>query len=320
MAFEPDTIIDRRRLKRRLTFWRLAVLVLILVGLGYAMRQMNGFNTEPLIARYHIQDVILDDAAREDLLAELADDEQIRAVIIRINSPGGSTAGSEALYDSIRNVTEKKPVAIVMGTVAASGGYMAALAGDRIFARNNTITGSIGVIFQAPNVKGLLDDIGVEFNTVKSSKLKAAPDAVSETDPEALEAVRGMVMDTQDWFVTLVADRRNMNLETAQKVSDGRVYTGRQALALDLIDEIGGEREARTWLETDKNIDADLPIVEVYVDEEEDLLIELLRDGAASLISGSLDGTGLSNILQNLQKSVGTQRLTLDGLVSVWNP
>jgi protease-4 len=305
MTLDHDTLLDRRHLKRRLSFWRLAVLVLIIGGVMFAARDLQNFRQQDAIARYTIFEVIMDDPWRDQLMAEIAQDDDIKALIVRINSPGGSTAGSEALYESLRLVANEKPVVAVMGTVAASGGYMASLAADRIFARNNTITGSIGVIFQSPNVKKLLGDLGVRFETIKSSTLKASPGPFEDPDPKAIAVMRSMILDTQDWFVSLVAERRQMDRVTADKLSDGRVYTGRQALAVNLIDEIGGEREAMKWLETEKKIGKDLDVLDVGLFEEEDLLTKIITNSAVK-------------IFDTLGDKISTKALGTNGLISKW--
>ncbi|HSF91984.1 MAG TPA: S49 family peptidase, partial [Paracoccaceae bacterium] len=129
----------------------------------------NGYPSGPQIARFEIYDVIYEDPERERLLSELAYNEDVAAVLLRIDSPGGTTVGAETIFANIRTISERKPVVVVMGEVAASGGYIAAIAGDYLIARGNTLTGSIGVIMEYPDVTGLMETVGVQMQTVRSS-------------------------------------------------------------------------------------------------------------------------------------------------------
>ena len=181
-------------------------------------------------------------------------------MILRIDSPGGTTAGSEAVYEAVRKISAKKPVVAVMDTVAASGGYITALAADHIVARGNTITGSIGVIFSFPEVSKLLDTVGIKMEELKSGELKAEPSPYKPVTEKVRAVSMEMVKDGYDWFTGLVAERRQLPMPRVVELSDGRVYTGRQALAVKLIDEIGGEEQAVAWLETEKKLAANLPI------------------------------------------------------------
>ena len=176
------------------------------------------------------------------------------AVLLEIESPGGTTTGAERLYDALRRLAKKKPVVSVIGTVGASGGYIAALGADEIFAEGNSLIGSIGVLFQIPNVSKLLDKIGVQVESIKSSPLKAAPSGYEPTSEAAKQALNALVVDSYDWFKALVKERRQLSDAELATVSDGRVFTGRQGISLRLVDMIGGEREAIEWLEREKGI------------------------------------------------------------------
>jgi len=206
-------------------------------------------------------------------------------------------------------------VVAVLETVAASGGYIAALAADRIVARGNTITGSIGVIFQWAEVNQALAALGIKVDEIKSSPLKATPSMFAETSPEARAVTEAMVRDGYDWFVGLVAERRPFDISTARSLSDGRVYTGRQAIAARLIDEIGGENVARTWLETEKKLDAGLKIVDWTEDGVTDLnFVSKVLNIAAGLVGLTPNDRavlGISNL---------SGRRSLDGMLSLWHP
>ena len=259
-------LYERRRLRRRVGFWRLVALLAV-VGAAAAL-VWQATPRGPYIARHAIAGMILDDPARDDLMREIADDPKAVALILRIDSPGGSVAGSEALYDSIRAVAAQKPVVAVMGEVAASGGYIAALAADRIIARGNTITGSIGVIAEFPNVERLLDTLGIDFARVASAPLKAEPSPLREPSPEAIAAQQALIDDAYRWFVGLVAERRALSDGEARALGDGRVYSGRQAVEAGLIDALGAEADAVTWLEVERGIAPDLPVRDAEVADE----------------------------------------------------
>ena len=179
---------------------------------------------------------------------------------MHINSPGGTVAGSEQLYDALMQLKAKKPMVVVVDGLAASGGYIAAMAADHIVAQQSALVGSIGVIFQYPNVTELLKTIGVKVEEIKSSPLKAAPSGFEPTSPEARAAVESIVMDSYAWFRGLVRDRRQLDGALLERVSDGRVFTGRQAIELKLIDALGDEQTAIDWLAKEKNIDAKTPV------------------------------------------------------------
>lgn len=171
-------------------------------------------------------------------------DEAVKAVVIRINSPGGSAAASEEIYKQILIVRKTKPVYASMGDVAASGGYYIASACDRIYANGSTITGSIGVIMEATDLSGLFDKIGVDVQTIKSGKYKDMGSPSRALTPEEKQLIQGMIDDTYQQFVDAVSAGRKMPRARVMELATGRIYTGRQARNLNLVDEIGGLRDA----------------------------------------------------------------------------
>src|SRR6476661_125912 len=264
MSFDADFIVDRRRMRRKLTFWRVVtvfIAIVAVVGAGVAFSNRGAITGGPGtgIARVNIEGLIRGSRQRSEALKRLAE-SNAKAVIVHINSPGGTVAGSEELFDSLSKVRAKKPMVVVVDGLAASGGYIAALASDRILAQQSAIVGSIGVIFQYPNVTELLKTIGVHIESIKSTPLKAAPSGYEPTSPEARAAVEAIVKDSYDWFRTLVRDRRHLDPGLLQKVSDGRVFTGRQAVELKLIDALGDEQAAIDWLAKEKSIGAKTPV------------------------------------------------------------
>jgi protease-4 len=325
MSLDADSIVDRRRLRRKLTFWRVAaVLVAILAVMlaGTALRGRGGLGLgEPVtaqIARINIRGIIRGDRDRVEALEKLAKARAARAVIVHIDSPGGTTSGAEELHHALREVAAKKPLAIVVDGMAASGGYIAAMAGDHIVAQGNSLVGSIGVLFQYPNVGDLMKTVGVKVEEVKSSPLKAAPNAFEPASPEARAALASLVMDSYQWFRGMVRERRGIIDEPAlEKVTDGRVFTGRQALGLKLIDEIGYEQAAVDWLVKTKGIDAKLPVRDWPLRSRLSDL-PFLHAGGAMLRAVGLEGIARwieeSGVVQALEK------LNLDGLLALWHP
>ncbi|WP_018633236.1 signal peptide peptidase SppA [Neomegalonema perideroedes] len=255
---------ERQRVRRSRGRWRLfGVLTLLLIGgafLSNSLQTLGKAAASDHIARIRVVDVITSDRLRDAFLRDLAEEEAVKAVVLSIDSPGGTVVGSEELYEALRVVAEAKPLVAVMGEQAASGGYIAALAADHLLARGNSITGSIGVISQSPNFYELAERLGVEMIEVKSAPLKAAPSPFQPVDPAAVAADQAVVNDSYAWFLDLVKERRQMNDNEARSVGDGRVFTGRQALEARLIDGLGGEQEAVAWLESEKEIAEDLEI------------------------------------------------------------
>lgn len=263
MSSDADLLADRRSLRRKLSLWRLlavlGVIAAVVVGALAWTGGVPGATGQAHVARVTISGFISGDRRTLDLIKSL-EESRAQAVVLRIDSPGGTTSGSEALHLALRSLAAKKPVVAVVDGLAASGGYIAAIGGDRILARQTSLVGSIGVLFQFPNVGRLLDTVGVKVEEVKSSPLKAAPNGFSPTSPEAIAALQRVVDDNYDWFKRLVRDRRSLADPELAAVSDGRVHSGRQALSLKLIDEIGGEAEAIAWLERERGIGKSLPV------------------------------------------------------------
>lgn len=309
MALAADLMVDRRQLRRKLTFWRVMAclgVVVALVVAGLAWRGTLGVS-RPHIARITIEGMITGRQATLDAIRR-ADNANVQAVIVRINSGGGTTAGSEALYNEVRRLAEKKPVVAVVDAVGASGAYMTALGAERILANGSGIIGSIGVIAQVPNVSKLLDTIGVKVESVRSSPLKAMPSGIEPTSPEARQALEATVLETYRWFKTLVGDRRKLQGEALDKVADGRVFTGRQALELKLIDAIGNERDAIAWLEAEKKLPAKLGIVDYRPVQP--------RSGIPGL--AAMLGFDWQPLGDTARELLGAG--ALDGLVSIWQP
>lgn len=309
MSLTADAIIDRTRLKAQLRHWRLVAIVLAVVALILVVKAFQspgtGLTSGSLkgdyIARVAIDNVIVEDSDRSEILTSLKKDSSVKALIVQINSPGGTMAGSEILYNELRDIAAVKPVVAVMGSIAASGGYMTAIAADRIFAQEGTLTGSIGVIFQTAEVTDLADRFGVKFLTYKSSPLKAAPSPFEKVTPEVEKAVESIIKDSYDIFVDMVQERRKIERDTLVTLADGRVYTGRQALKTQLIDAIGGEKQALKWLHKKRQIKDSLPVKNVKLTREPETLLELLKGMAG------IDGVSMSPF-------------TSGGVMALWSP
>lgn len=258
------------------TFWRVvAVLALGLAAYALFFARDTG-PKGPHIAVHEIFGVIFVDDARNAVLREIADDPEAAALILRIDSPGGTTTGAEALFEAIRAVAGEKPVVAVMGEVAASGGYIAAVAADHVLAYGNTLTGSIGVVTQQPDLSGLLASLGIEMRENRSDVFKAAPSPFGPVPPEVEAWEDELIADAYGWFRGLVADRRGLSGAALDRVADGRVFTGRQALDVGLIDGLGGLDAARDWLDG-QGVDADLPLrLREVPKERPNLLLDLL--------------------------------------------
>lgn len=318
MGYEADLIADRRRLRGRVTIWRVvafvALLILVVVG-GLAAFDGGLSRSRPHVARETLEGMITGDQRTIDLINAVRRSSAVRAVVLRIDSPGGTTAGSEAIHDALRRLSGEKPVVAVVDTLAASGGYIAALGADRIVARETSLVGSIGVLFQYPNVAGLLGSIGVNVEEVKSSPLKAAPSGFSPTSPEARAALESLVADSFDWFKRLVRERRGFDDAALARVADGRVFTGRQGIDLRLVDQLGGEREAVAWLAAERGIGAGLPVRE-WKRRSGSEGLDLI--GGAAAFAQAAGFERLAAAVDRLGAGAAARRL--DGLLAVWHP
>lgn len=305
MADGADAYVDRRRLRRQVTLWRtLAALAAIVVIIIAAWRgEFAGGVGGSYVARLDVSGLIVSDAARDRAIDALARDPNVAALIVSIDSPGGTAAGSEALMRRLRALAVHRPVIAVMGEVAASGGYMTALGADRIIARPDTITASVGVIMQSAEVSRLLDRLGITIDTIRSGERKATPSPLEPMTADTRRYLQGIINEMNEAFQTLVRERRGLSDAVAREIADGRIVTGRRALAMGLIDQLGGEAEARIWLES-RGVAANLPVRPVRITREESWWTSLVRSTVQAL-------TGKTYLLE---------RLTLDGPVALWHP
>lgn len=309
MALEADLLTDRMVLKRHLTVWRaLAILAVCLALIAGAGSRRGGLAVTRHIARVSVDGLITDDRAKVARIRSLGSDSSVSAVILSIDSPGGSVAGGEALHDALAYVASRKPMVCVMRGEAASAGYMIAVVAPHILARQSTITGSIGVLMQTGEISGLLGKIGVSSTMIVSGPLKGQPDPAVPLSPAAHQYLQGLIDDLYDQFIGIVAAGRHMDPAAVRRVADGRAYTGRQALALKLIDGYGGEAEAQAWLVATYHLPSTQPIVEAGQPPRTwRSRFGLGQDSSSGLFGGLIDALSPGGI-------------TLSGPLAVWQP
>ncbi|HWA44001.1 MAG TPA: signal peptide peptidase SppA [Hypericibacter adhaerens] len=302
---DPAHAIPAASALRRSRFrWRIVAFVALVVAiLAVAGRYATEFGLSgDQIARVVIDGTITTDPNRLKVLERLGEDASVKAVVLAINSPGGTTAGGEELYEAIGKLRAKKPVVAYIKELGASAAYMTAIAADRIFARRLSIVASIGVLFQTYNAGKLLETIGIGSDKVASGPLKAEPALDHPMTPEVRASLQSLVDDSFSWFVDVVAERRGLTRAQVLPLADGRVMTGNQGIANRLIDEVGGEAEAIDWLAKAKGIKAGLPVVTWYP-------------------TGGADWTSLGRWIGGQARAalgLPAEPVVLDGLVSLW--
>lgn len=306
MQPHSDLLIDRKRLKTQLSGWRAVALLVIFIASaiffnGYGQRGKAGLGGGDYIATVSIDGIMFDDARRDEIMKEILDDGHARALIVDLDSPGGTAVGGEVIYLQLKEIAKKKPVVAVMHTLCASACYMASLGANYVISREGTLTGSIGVLLQSVEISRLADKLGITPITIKSGAMKDVPSVGEPFTEEQRRIVGELVSDAYDHFIRLIVDRRRIDDAEVRKLADGRVYTGRQALKLNLIDGIGGIDEARRWLTNTHKISARLETREIKPEARLDSLWDELSQS-----------TGI--------KIFGRSAVGLDGLLSIWHP
>ena len=266
------------------------------------------------IARVTIEGMITEDRDLLRMLQKIGEFKHVSGVIVAVNSPGGTTAGGEALFEALRDIAKTKPVVAQFGTVATSAAYIAGLATDQIVARGNTITGSVGVIFQWPEFSGLLEKLGIKVNEIKSGPLKANPSPFLPLDDAGRSAAEEMVAESQRWFLALVRTRRGIETKNVPGLEQGRVFSGRDALNHKLIDQIGGEAEVVKYLEDKRSVPKGLKIVDWKVSR--DTSWSFARFGTLAL--ARLTGIQALEEIAHMSND-RFAGLRLDGLLSIWH-
>lgn len=321
MSTAVDEILDRRRLRKRLTFWRVTALIafagVIVASLiaGGAGKSFASKSSEH-IARISISGFITEDQKLINLIDKARNNDKVKGVIIKMDSPGGATVGGEAIYEAVRSLAKAKPTVTSVGGLAASAGYMIAIGSDHIVARRSSLVGSIGVLFQYPDASKLLDTIGVRMEEIKSSPLKAEPSPFHPAKEDAKDVLRDLIKDSFGWFRGLVKERRKYSDAEVDLVATGRIFSGAQGLANKLIDEIGGEEAARAWLSQEKGLSEKLKTLDWKLATD-----SLGLYSALSYIGGFSQQTGIFGELPELAglRKFAKERIFLDGLLSVWH-
>ena len=317
MTLETEAVLDRRRMRRRLSLWRTLAVIAGLLAIGlllFSSADKAGLLDSRQIARVTIDGMITEDRDLLRMLQKIGESKQVAGVIVAVNSPGGTTAGGEALFEALRGVAKTKPVVAQFGTVATSAAYIAGLATDQIVARGNTITGSVGVIFQWPEFAGLLEKLGIKVNEIKSGPLKANPSPFLPLDDAGRSAAEEMVAESQRWFLNLVRTRRGIETKSVPGLEQGRVFSGRDALNHKLIDQIGGEPEVVKYLEDQRSVPKGLKIVDWKVSRDTSWSFVRLGTFALARLTGI---QALEDIARMSNDRLAG--LQLDGLLSIWH-
>ncbi len=320
MSSGVDAVVTEAELKRRLRRWRAgatAVFVVAVMTAGALGHRTTGWKpaavTGPHLARLRVSGVIGADVSRwTKALSKAEKNPAVKGLILDVDSPGGSVTGGEELHDAIEHFAKVKPVVTTMGGVGASAGYMIALPSKRIFAERSTLTGSIGVIMESPDVSGLLGKIGVNVDELVSGPLKGQPSVVKPLSPEGRAMLQGVVGNLFDQFVAMVVTGRHMPEDKVRSLADGRPYTGQQAVTLGLIDALGTRDDARNWLAKTCGLSGEPEVVTIG----EATRRFSLRRRLIGLFGGavmSLTGLDPAEFLPQ-----DSERL--DGAVSIWKP
>ena len=276
MSLDWQILEENKKKWFRKGLWRGIFFSILLIAIFSLFLNINNLSSKfPHIARISITGIIYDNDQLVETINNLSKNENVKSVFVKINSPGGTVVGSESLYVAISRLSNVKPVISLMGEVATSGGYIVALASNYILARQNTLTGSIGVIIEHQNFSELSNKIGISINSIKSGKIKGGQNPLSPFDPLVKNNDQKLVDYSFNWFISLIKSNRNIEQNVIDLVSDGRTLTGGMAMDLGLIDGIGSEKEALDYLETNypsikglKIIDIEIPSTNNFFFEE----------------------------------------------------
>lgn len=302
MTINADTLLDRLHLKSQLRKWRILAIVFAVLAVVIVTESQMPYSPieRSFIARLKLEGIIEDDNDIYSLLDEVAGNPKAKAVIVWLNTPGGSAVGGEEIYLHLRQLSQKKPVVAVMRSVSASAGYMIAIGADYVVAREGTITGSIGALIETAEFTDMAQKLGITPIIVKSGPLKASPNPLEKATPESIRSVQNVINDFHSRFIDMVAERRGLTRQQVTLLADGRIYSGKSALENKLVDAIGGEEEAVSWLETTKHIAEGLEIKDVTPVKAGGLLGRLAESTSRIFFQNS--------------------RLTLDGVRAIWHP
>ncbi len=251
------------------------LLIAIITLLVLVSASLKFQKNEIFLAKISIKGIIQD---REDILDQLealSEDENVKGLLTIINSPGGTYVGSKEVHDSIKNISKKIPTAVYMKEMATSGGYLVSLSSNKIYGNEGTITGSVGVILQTANISELLEKLGINPIIIKSGELKAVPNPAERIDDQKKKYLEDIIKRMQSEFLQIVKISRNLSDSTLQIVSDGRIFTGKQAKDLKLIDEVGNESDALNWLKAEAGVEDKIKIKDLSSQNEINKLLDL---------------------------------------------
>lgn len=296
------TQIFRQPFRKRhpLIFWGLCLLLLALAAF---LGRFSAFHSPgERLALINVRGPILNASPTLEWIRQLEKDAAVRGILLRVDSPGGGAAASQEIYDALARLAAKKTIAVSMGATAASGGLMVSMAAERIFANPSTVTGSIGVRMDIPQLQGLLDKLGVGQETLVTAPFKDAASYLRPLSPADRAYFEHLLMDMHEQFVDIVAKGRHMDREQAARLANGKIFTGQEALGLGLIDALGGETAALEWLAEKTGIPSSQPLLR----KEEATRTTLLE----RLLAGLASAFGLNDILE----LTGSMPLSKSGL------
>mgnify|MGYP001567180541 CR=1 FL=1 len=270
-------------------------------GMGIFADSKRPFKFGGSVGIVPIEGIISDSRDIVEQIDKFADDREIRAVVVRINSPGGGVAPSQEIYQAVLELKKKKKVVVSMGSVAASGGYLIAVAADRILANPGTITGSISAVMHHASIEELMKKVGVSSSVIKSGKFKDIGSPTRKMTEEEKALIQGIVDDIYDQFVEVIAQNRKIPRENIFELADGRIFSGRQAKKLGLIDELGGFQDAVRLAGRLAGIEGKPEMV--YGIKKKNTILNYLSGSMASRLFGafgekSVDSTGALYLLQ----------------------
>ena len=263
---KPNDFLEQFYSRRQSIIKRLLIIVILTLSIVTASLQFQ--QKDNFIAKITVEGIIKD---RNDILEQLKDldnDHNVKGLITIINSPGGTYVGSKEIHESIKKISKKIPTVAYMREMATSGGYLVSLSSDRIFGNEGTITGSIGVILQTADISQLLGKLGINPIIIKSGDLKAVPNPAEEIDEKKLNYLQDIIKKMQKEFLNLVKKSRNISSSTLDLVSDGRIVTGKQAKDLKLIDAVGTENDALSWLKKEAGLDDEVRVKDLSVQND----------------------------------------------------
>ena len=269
---KPNDFLEQFYTRKQSIVKRLLIIVIVILLIVTASLQFQ--QKENFIAKITVEGIIKD---RNDILEQLRNldkDQNVKGLITVINSPGGTYVGSKEIHESIKKLSKKIPTVAYMREMATSGGYLVSLSSDRIFGNEGTITGSIGVILQTADISQLLGKLGINPVIIKSGDLKAVPNPAEEIDEKKLNYLKDIIKKMQTEFLHLVKKSRDISSSTLDLVSDGRIVTGKQAKDLKLIDAVGTENDALSWLKKEAGLDDDVRVKDLSIQSE---ITELLN-------------------------------------------